>query len=330
MTAIFNATRLQNKIVLITGASGGMSGSHCCSCKSESWSPFLTHKNALGIGAVSLRCCSLLFNISIIINTALGCRDPLCPRMYHLNSRTSGVELINLRLILPPSLTITGSVSRLDLMSSLQPGESTRWSKLLKRAKLRTKNPTSKLVSAGSLLPLLSMSRIGQQSGNFGKRCRTIWDPLMFWVSSTQELSNAISLIFTELLEPSEQRWIRFGSRKNRKHIRNWYRRYVCNERVRSHEYDSVINQRCSLAHYSAQFDNNSLSWKDFKGRNAGHVINIGSIAGREPYAGGAIYCATKHAISAFNGSLLRELVDTPIRVTEIQPGKSKSSQLPQ
>ncbi|KAK4689940.1 hypothetical protein P7C73_g133, partial [Tremellales sp. Uapishka_1] len=51
------------------------------------------------------------------------------------------------------------------------------------------------------------------------------------------------------------------------------------------------------------------------------HVINLGSIAGREPYAGGAIYCATKHAVSAFNGSLLRELVDTPIRVTEIQPG---------
>jgi NADP-dependent 3-hydroxy acid dehydrogenase YdfG len=37
----------------------------------------------------------------------------------------------------------------------------------------------------------------------------------------------------------------------------------------------------------------------------------------------GAIYCATKHAVSAFNGSLLRELVNTPIRVCEIQPGKS-------
>ncbi|KAF8478695.1 NAD(P)-binding protein [Russula ochroleuca] len=60
---------------------------------------------------------------------------------------------------------------------------------------------------------------------------------------------------------------------------------------------------------------------KDFKARNAGHVINIGSIAGREPYVGGSVYCATKAAVHAFTSSLLREVVDTPIRVTEIQPG---------
>ncbi|VDB82966.1 unnamed protein product [Peniophora sp. CBMAI 1063] len=60
---------------------------------------------------------------------------------------------------------------------------------------------------------------------------------------------------------------------------------------------------------------------KDFKQRQRGHVINIGSIAGREPYPGGAIYCATKHAVRAFSGALLRELYNTPIRVTEIQPG---------
>lgn len=63
------------------------------------------------------------------------------------------------------------------------------------------------------------------------------------------------------------------------------------------------------------------MTSKDFKARNAGHIINLGSVAGREAYAGGAIYCATKHAVSAFNGSLLRELVATAIRVTEIQPG---------
>jgi len=60
---------------------------------------------------------------------------------------------------------------------------------------------------------------------------------------------------------------------------------------------------------------------KDFKERQSGHIINIGSIAGIEPYAGGSIYCATKHAVNAFTGSLMRELVNTPIRVTEIQPG---------
>lgn len=60
---------------------------------------------------------------------------------------------------------------------------------------------------------------------------------------------------------------------------------------------------------------------KDFKARNAGHIINIGSIAGRDPYAGGSVYCASKAAVRAFTSSLLREVVDTPIRVTEIQPG---------
>ncbi|KAF5358291.1 hypothetical protein D9756_001589 [Leucocoprinus leucothites] len=59
----------------------------------------------------------------------------------------------------------------------------------------------------------------------------------------------------------------------------------------------------------------------EFKKKQAGHVINLGSIAGREAYAGGSIYTATKHAVRAFTGSLLRELVNTPIRVTEIDPG---------
>lgn len=59
----------------------------------------------------------------------------------------------------------------------------------------------------------------------------------------------------------------------------------------------------------------------EFKKKRAGHVINLGSIAGREPYAGGSIYTATKHAVNAFTASMMRELVNTPIRVTEIQPG---------
>lgn len=59
----------------------------------------------------------------------------------------------------------------------------------------------------------------------------------------------------------------------------------------------------------------------DFKAKQSGHIINLGSIAGVEPYAGGSIYTATKHAVRAFTGSMRRELVNTPIRVTEIQPG---------
>ncbi|GAA6042100.1 hypothetical protein JCM8097_003109 [Rhodosporidiobolus ruineniae] len=61
---------------------------------------------------------------------------------------------------------------------------------------------------------------------------------------------------------------------------------------------------------------------KEFKKRESGHIINLGSIAGKESYIGGSIYCATKHAVSAFNNSLLRELVPYKgIRVTQICPG---------
>lgn len=52
-----------------------------------------------------------------------------------------------------------------------------------------------------------------------------------------------------------------------------------------------------------------------------GHVINIGSIAGTAAYAGGAIYCATKAAIKLLSDGLRIDLVDTPVKVTNIQPG---------
>ncbi|KAH9897295.1 hypothetical protein F4778DRAFT_772084 [Xylariomycetidae sp. FL2044] len=57
-------------------------------------------------------------------------------------------------------------------------------------------------------------------------------------------------------------------------------------------------------------------------GGGAGDIINIGSIAGREPYAGGSIYCATKAAVRSFTESLRKELIATRIRVQEIDPGQ--------
>ncbi|KAI8334620.1 hypothetical protein BC941DRAFT_431694 [Chlamydoabsidia padenii] len=57
------------------------------------------------------------------------------------------------------------------------------------------------------------------------------------------------------------------------------------------------------------------------KERQTGHVINLGSVAGKEAYAGGSIYCATKHAVDAITKALMIELVDTPIRVSQICPG---------
>ena len=55
--------------------------------------------------------------------------------------------------------------------------------------------------------------------------------------------------------------------------------------------------------------------------RGCGHVINIGSIAGDAAYAGGSVYCATKAAVKALSDGLRIDLVDTPIRVTNIKPG---------
>ena len=55
--------------------------------------------------------------------------------------------------------------------------------------------------------------------------------------------------------------------------------------------------------------------------RGKGHIINIGSIAGDAAYAGGSVYCATKAAVKALSDGLRIDLVDTPIRVTNIKPG---------
>ncbi|MGL5980575.1 MAG: SDR family oxidoreductase [Phocaeicola sp.] len=55
--------------------------------------------------------------------------------------------------------------------------------------------------------------------------------------------------------------------------------------------------------------------------RNRGHIINIGSIAGDAAYPGGSVYCATKAAVKALSDGLRIDLVETPLRVTNIKPG---------
>jgi NADP-dependent 3-hydroxy acid dehydrogenase YdfG len=56
--------------------------------------------------------------------------------------------------------------------------------------------------------------------------------------------------------------------------------------------------------------------------QKSGHIINVSSVAGRIVFAGGSVYCATKHAITAFSEGLRKELSPmNNIRVSCIEPG---------
>jgi NADP-dependent 3-hydroxy acid dehydrogenase YdfG len=54
---------------------------------------------------------------------------------------------------------------------------------------------------------------------------------------------------------------------------------------------------------------------------NSGHIINISSIAAKEVYINGNVYCGTKHALDSITGSIRMELLQHYIRVTSINPG---------
>jgi len=55
--------------------------------------------------------------------------------------------------------------------------------------------------------------------------------------------------------------------------------------------------------------------------RKAGHIINIGSTAGKEVYPKGNVYCASKHAVDAINKGMRIDLNGTGIRVGAVNPG---------
>jgi len=52
-----------------------------------------------------------------------------------------------------------------------------------------------------------------------------------------------------------------------------------------------------------------------------GHIVNIGSVAGKEVYANGNVYCATKHAVDALNKGMRIDLLQHNIKVTAVNPG---------
>lgn len=56
-----------------------------------------------------------------------------------------------------------------------------------------------------------------------------------------------------------------------------------------------------------------------------GHIINIGSIAGKEVYPNGNVYCATKHAVDALTKAMRMDMVKDGIKVTQIAPGAAET-----
>ena len=105
-------------------------------------------------------------------------------------------------------------------------------------------------------------------------------------------------------------------------------------------EIDVLINNAGLAAGFSTIQDGNIDDWNkmidtNVKGllyitkeiaplmikRKKGHIINLGSVAGKEVYANGNVYCASKHAVDALNRSMRIDLLAHNIKVTSINPG---------
>ena len=59
--------------------------------------------------------------------------------------------------------------------------------------------------------------------------------------------------------------------------------------------------------------------------RGRGHVVNIGSVAGHQVYAGGAVYAATKFAVRGLSDALRHDVLGTGIRITNVEPGLAET-----
>jgi NADP-dependent 3-hydroxy acid dehydrogenase YdfG len=103
---------------------------------------------------------------------------------------------------------------------------------------------------------------------------------------------------------------------------------------------DVLVNNAGLAAGLSAIQDGNTDHWErmidtNIKGllyitrsvsklmieQRKGHIINVGSIAGKETYANGNVYCGTKHAVDALNKGMRIDLLPHNIKVSAINPG---------
>ena len=87
--------------------------------------------------------------------------------------------------------------------------------------------------------------------------------------------------------------------------------------------------QSASLDDWDAMVDTNvkgliyctRVALEGMVARGRGHVVNISSVAAEFPYAGGHVYSATKAFVHQFGLSVRADLLGTPVRLTEVQPG---------
>ncbi len=89
-------------------------------------------------------------------------------------------------------------------------------------------------------------------------------------------------------------------------------------------------NQNGELNHWESMINTNikgllyitkEISNWMIEQKTIGHIINIGSIAGKEVYPNGNVYCATKHAVDALNKAMRIDLLPHNIKVSSVNPG---------
>lgn len=101
----------------------------------------------------------------------------------------------------------------------------------------------------------------------------------------------------------------------------------LINNAGNAHGLDSLIEG--NVEDWDAMMDGNvkgllyvsKMILPGMKAKNTGHVINISSVAARQTYANGVVYCASKRAVDVISEGMRLELTQFGIKVTNIQPG---------
>lgn len=101
----------------------------------------------------------------------------------------------------------------------------------------------------------------------------------------------------------------------------------LVNNAGNAHGLDTILDG--NIEDWDAMLDGNvkgilyvtKLIIPGMKERNRGHIVNISSVAARQTYANGVVYCASKKAVDVLSDGLRLELTEFGIKVTNIQPG---------